>query len=547
MMASCLKAGETPARVILGRLYPKGVKSQSTGEDDPRSHTKKHLNLFDAPFITAYDVKPTRAMRRLRLSSPFFYALAVLAIASATLVLYLLRGSLNTPIIALLFLLPVVASALGGLGPGLTAAICAFLAFNYFFIPPLYTFVVHQTQDILVLFVFLAVAVVISQLVARTQSSRAMAEAREREATHLYALSTALAGLRQDEDIARTLGQHLQEAFQSAPFEIVIQPTEGKPTTIYKFPLANPEAPVTKPGHLSPLTTPRGQVGQICLHPSQPLSLANERLLNAFANQGALAVERAALAQTETRASVLEESDRLKSALLSSVSHELRTPLATIKAAATSLHSGDIPWESQSRIDLLAAIDEEVDLTNRLIGNLLDMSRIEAGALNPRREWNILAEIVGGVLTRMRLAAQHHRLEVDIPEDLPLVPVDYVQMEQVFTNLISNSLKYAPSGTTIRVHAHAHSDALHIQVSNEGPPVPSEHLERIFDKFYRVTAAERVTGTGLGLSICKGIVEAHNGRIWAENLPGRFAFNFTLPLALDGMPPPWLPVETDSA
>lgn len=484
--------------------------------------------------------------RRFQLSSLLFYALAIFAIAATASILHLLRGSLSTPIIALFFLLPVGASAVRGLGPGLTAAFCAFLAFNYFFIAPLYTLVVHQTQDVLVLIVFLIVAVTISQLVGQAQSSRAVAEAREHEATHLYVLSTALAGLRDYGEIARTLGEHLQEVFRPRTIEIIIQPAGHASPATYAPP-GGSHLPASQPDHVVPLTTPRGKVGEIHLGRAQALSPANERLLQAFAHQSALAVERATLAQAETRAEVLEESDRLKSALLSSVSHELRTPLATIKAAATSLRSGDVPWESPGRADLLGAIDEEVDLMNRLVGNLLDMSRIESGALNPRREWNILAEIVGGVVGRMHHASQHHHLEIDVAEDLPLAPVDYVQMEQVFTNLISNSLKYAPAGTTVRIHARPTGEnTIRVQVSNESPPVPPEHLERIFDKFYRVTAADRITGTGLGLSICKGIVEAHGGRIWAENLPDRFAFNFTLPLTLDGMAPPSLPMETDS-
>ena len=478
-------------------------------------------------------------------STARLYALAIFAVAAATGALHLLRHALSTPIIALFFLLPVGVSALWGLGPGLAAAFGAFLAFNYFFIEPLYTLVVHQTQDVLALVVFLVVAIVISQLVGRAQSSRAMAEAREHEATHLYALSTALAGLRDNHEVAQTLDAHLREIIHPASAEIVIHPSEQAARVTYAWGAALPEKG-NKSVHVVPLTTPRGKVGEIRLQIPQSLNPANERLLQAFAHQGALAVERTTLAQAETRAKVLEESDRLKSALLSSVSHELRTPLATIKAAATSLRSGDVPWESPARSDLLGAIDEEVDLMNRLVGNLLDMSRLESNALKPKREWNLLAEIVGGVLARMRHAAQRHRLDVDVPEDLPLAPVDYVQMEQVFANLISNSLKYAPPGTTVRIHAYARGEALHIQVSNEGPPVPPEHLERIFDKFYRVTAADRVTGTGLGLSICKGIVEAHGGRIWAENLPDRFAFNFTLPLTLDGLPPPSLPVEADS-
>jgi two-component system sensor histidine kinase KdpD len=182
-----------------------------------------------------------------------------------------------------------------------------------------------------------------------------------------------------------------------------------------------------------------------------------------------------------------------------------------------------------------------------LVGNLLDMSRIESGALKPKREWNILPEIVGSVLARMKHLAIEHKLEVDVPENLPLLPVDYVQLEQVFTNLVSNSLKYAPTQTVVCIRARAEEEVIHVQVSNQGPQVPPEDLERIFDKFYRVTAADRVTGTGLGLSICKGIIQAHGGRIWAENMPNGLAFNFTLPLIWEGTNPPRLPpVDTES-
>jgi two-component system sensor histidine kinase KdpD len=194
---------------------------------------------------------------------------------------------------------------------------------------------------------------------------------------------------------------------------------------------------------------------------------------------------------------------------------------------------------------LVAAIDDESDHLNMLVGNLLDMSRIEAGVLKPKREWNIMAEIIGGVLARMKHLAEEHKLEIDVSEDLPLAPVDYVQMEQVFTNLLSNSLKYAPVNTVVRVRAQVEDDVIHVLVSNQGPKIPRAHLERIFDKFYRITAADRVTGTGLGLSICKGIIEAHGGRIWAENLPDGLGFNFILPLLWDGKSAPQLPMDTE--
>jgi two-component system sensor histidine kinase KdpD len=278
----------------------------------------------------------------------------------------------------------------------------------------------------------------------------------------------------------------------------------------------------------------------------QSASPTEDRLLRTYASQGALALERANLAQSERRARVLEESDRLKSALLSSVSHELRTPLATIKAAVTSLRSGDVEWQPEARQDLLAAVEEETDHLNQLVGNLLNMSRIEAGALRLQRNWNVLAEVVNSAITRMHTVLQHHRIQNEISGELPLVPVDFDLMEQVFTNLLSNSVKYSPEGATIRLIAQAQDgQTMHIQVSNQGPQVPEEHLKQIFDKFHRVTAADRVTGTGLGLSICKGIVEAHGGRIWAENLSQGFAFNFTLPLTSAGVSPQ-LPIDQEA-
>ena len=475
------------------------------------------------------------------------YVFATLAIGLTTGLLYLWRSSLGTPLMALLYLLPVgLSAAFWGLGPGVLTAVWAFLAFNYFFIDPKFTLVVHRTEDSLVLMVFLVVAVVISQLVGRAQAGLAAARAREREATRLYELSTALAGLLDVQAIGRTLCEQVRSTFQAD--RVVLAATGGGAFPPFEVSLPHESAAVPAGvNRIALLQSARGQLGELSLwRSSAPISASDDRLLRTFASQGALALERAWLAEAEQRAHVLEESDRLKSAILSSVSHELRTPLATIKAAATSLRSGEVAWESAARADLLGAIDDEADHLNRLVGNLLDMSRIEAGALRPSRQWNLLQEILAGVVERMRALTLAHQLEIDLPEDLPLVPVDYVQIDQVFTNLISNCLKYAPPHTLIRVVARPNGHgSLEVQVSNQGPPVPAQDLSRIFDKFYRITAADRVTGTGLGLSICKGIVEAHGGQIWAENLSVGLAFKFTLPLTWDGSPPPGLPPEAE--
>jgi len=471
------------------------------------------------------------------------YLLAVGFISLATAILFPLRQALDTAVVALLYLIPLgLITAYFGLGPGITSALATFFTFNYFFIQPYYRLAVHRPTDVVILVIFLIVAIVISQLVGRMQAGLSAATAREQEATQLYELSTALAGLHEGQTIVEILAKQVQEVSNGEAVELSIIGAQS-----FVFQLPDSKQPNRPPEWVFPIQVARGALGEIRLWRAKPaLTSSEKRLLQTFASQGALALERARLAQAESRARVLEESDQLKSAILSSVSHELRTPLSTIKAAASSLRSNDVNWDSAARPELIAAIDDEADHLNMLVGNLLDMSRIESGVLKPKLEWNILPEIVGSVLARMKHLAGEHRIEVDVPESLPLVPVDYVQMEQVFTNLLSNSIKYAPEKTLIRVRAFVEDDSIHVIVSNRGPQVPQELLEKIFDKFFRLTASDRVTGTGLGLSICKGIIEAHNGRLWAENVEDGIAFNFTFPLIWEGVSPPELPMDTEN-
>ncbi len=474
------------------------------------------------------------------------FVLAILITFTMTGLMFLARGRLNTSMVALLYFLPIlVSTALWGLWPGVLSAFAAFLAYNYFFLQPYYTFIVHETQDIIALLIFLVIAVFISQLVGRARSNLAAAVARESETTRLYELSLDLAGVNSLEEIAAIIARKTAETVHSAHLEISIPSIVDE--TLFRVKIPENSNVTRKPDVIIALETVRAFFGEIRLWLNgTALATGDERLLQAFAAQGALALERTALAQAETRAEVLEESDRLKSSLLSSVSHEFRTPIATIKAATTSLLSDEIPWEALARKDLLTAVDEEIDYLNYLVGNLLDMSRIEAGALNPNRQWNVLSEILESVLNRMHRNLSNYKLDIQVPDDLPLVPVDYSQMEQVFTNLLHNSAKYAPENSLIQVSAWVpKADTLMVRIQNEGPQVIPEHLDRIFEKFYRVTEPEKVSGTGLGLSICKGIIEAHGGRIWAENIPGGLAFIFTLPLSLDGNPPPQIETESE--
>ncbi len=468
------------------------------------------------------------------------FLLSIASTAALTAGLLIIRDRMEVASVALLYLLPVgVSATVGGLGPGIIAALASFFSLNYFFLPPYGTLMVHQSQHLLALLVFLVLAILISQLVGRMTTSLATARARENETTRLYELSLALTRLHREPDILNNLAQHILETFQAAQVEIFV---EGEsPTGLVRLLEKDSEGSILsgQPTALVSLQGSQRMLGEIRLWRSgKLLNPAEERLLRTYASQGVLAVERTRLAASESRARILEESDRMKTALLSSVSHELRTPLATIKAAVTSLRSEDIPWEAEARRDLLEAVEEESDHLNLLVGNLLNMSRIEAGALQLKRRWNVLAEIAAAAATRARHAGKGHRIELDIPEELPLVYVDEILMEQVFNNLLSNSLKYSPANSVIKISARPQDEqTVWVQVDNQGPAVSEADLEKIFEKFHRVTAADQITGTGLGLSICKGIVEAHQGRIWAENLEQGFAIRFTLPIQVGGEVP----------
>lgn len=438
--------------------------------------------------------------------------------------------TMNTPLHPLREMLrrhAMLASAIGwGLTAGLTGAVTAFVAVNYFCIEPAHAFDIYRPGDWVVLAALLSVVVIISELMGRARIHLKLARSREAEALRLFELSNALAQARDESAAVEALAEKVIDTLLADRVEISLE--RGEQTVNF----ARGMRFTRKPDAIAPLQTARGLMGEIRLWRAYPpFQPAEMRIFQTFASQGVLSIERLRLVHAEQKARVLEESDRLKSSLLSSVSHELRTPLSAIKASVSSLRSGEVAWDSAARTELLTTIEEEIDHLNILVGNLLDMSRIEAGALKPQKKPNLLIEIVESVLVRLRSQLHSHRVEVEISDDLPLVNVDFMQMEQVFTNLLTNSLKYSPPGSTIRIIAQRHDDtSLRVRLTNQSIPIPEEDLERIFDKFYRINPSDRVTGSGLGLSITKGIIEAHGGRIWAENLTDGLAFNFTLPL-----------------
>lgn len=250
-----------------------------------------------------------------------------------------------------------------------------------------------------------------------------------------------------------------------------------------------------------------------------------------FLEQATSVIERARLRNESLQIELLQRTDALRAALLSSISHDLKTPLSSIKAAASSLLQADVQWDEEARHSFAEAIEHEADRLNRLVGNLLDMSRIEGGALKPEKEWYPVDELIHDVLGHMQPVLQDRTLLTDLPANLPPVELDYLQMDQVLTNLIENAVRYTPPASPIEVRARLEGEQMVISVADRGPGVPPVDLERIFDKFYRVLGTQRTTGSGLGLAVCKGLVEAHGGRIWAENREGGGAvFRFILPV-----------------
>jgi two-component system sensor histidine kinase KdpD len=375
-------------------------------------------------------------------------------------------------------------------------------------------------------------------------------------------MSRELAATRSQRDLIAIATRHLAACF-GAQVQILlrgptgqVEPPAGPPPG---FPLDDKERGVaqwvfdngrpagvgtdTLPGAQArylPLLAASGAVGVLGVKPVDPATLedpAMQGLLEAFAGQSALALERGLLAERAQQELVEIEAERLRTSLLSSLSHDLRTPLGAITGAASSLIERPETASQPAGRELLTTILDEAQRMNRLIANLLDMIRVESGALQVQKDWQPLEEPVGVALIRLEERLRERPVKVHLPPDLPLVPVDGVLIEQVFVNLLENAAKYTPPGTAVEIAAEVVDGAVRVDVADRGPGLPPGEETRVFDKFHRAAGTSGAGGIGLGLTICRGIVLAHGGRIWAENRPGGGAvFHFTLPL--DGGPPP---------
>ena len=484
------------------------------------------------------------------------YGLGVVGVGLSTGVAWLMFPYFGLANLIMMYLMGVVLVATRyGRGPSVLASVLSVAAFDFFFVPPYLSFAVSDIQYLLTFAVMLVVALTISGLAVRTKQQAELARHQERRTAVLYALSRGLATHRGLATLTQLAVQHVREVFdsQAAIFvadlnkRLVLQRGEQlffefdpKESGVAQWVFEHGEraglGSDTLPGASAlylPLVGSKGPIGVLAVRPTLAtrfLDLEQLHLLEVLANQIALALERARLAEEAQQARVSVETERMRNAILSSVSHDLRTPLATITGAASGLLEEKDQLGPAARHELAKSIYDEAHRLDRLVRNLLDITRLESGAVRLQKEWHPFEEIVGAALTRLESRLNGHQVRTKFHPDLPLVLLDGVLMEQVLINLLENALKYAPPSTAIELSATVSDHQLVFEIADRGPGIPPGDEQRIFDKFYRAGPA-REGGVGLGLTICRGIIEAHGGRIWVEKSPGGGAlFRFTLPI-----------------
>src|SRR5256714_3785181 len=525
--------------------------------------------------------------------------LATAAALLVTGIIYVFQLYPRIPNISLVYLLIVLTLAsTRGLYSAVVASVVAFLSFDFFLTQPLYTFTIFKVEEWLALFIFLVTAIITGQLASALRLRAEQARKREYETRVLYELVrdtnreenverqlsiiaravvdvfsswgvrdcaillpdasgklVIQANTRSSKeqvtllaDEAATATWVMSQAQTAELHDVSLTPQGYAPRAVVRS--TNLKYPMRRYVRMVPLKLGQRVVGVLRLSmEDDPRLFSAERSLGVerershpgttffwtFVDQAASVIERERLRRETLQVEVLRRTDALRAALLSSVSHDLRTPLSSIKAAASSLLQEDVQWDDEARHSFALAIVREADRLNRLVANLLDMSRIEGGALKPEKELYMLPELIQDVLGRLRPLLQGRVVNTHVAADLPPIELDYMQIDQVLTNLIENAVRYTPKDSPIEVSAHCEGAQVVISVADRGPGIPPADLERVFDKFYRVLDGKpnsgHPSGSGLGLAVSKGLVEAHGGRIWAEPLEGGgVVFSVALPL-----------------
>ena len=480
----------------------------------------------------------------LRDAAPYAASFGMVVVA---LLIGLLLQRFGITNVALVFLTAILASAVSyGLWPSLFACLSAMLAYNFFFLPPRYTFTIAAPENVVALFFFTIVAVVASYLSARVREQAISARERAITTESLYLFSRKLAGVFTLDDLLWAAAFQFAQMLKLRvvillPEDSTIAVRAGYPPEdiLAEADLAaakwvwEPAVPAgrgadTLPGAkrlFLPMRTGRGMLGVVGLDSDRPgplLTPDQRRLFDALSDQVALAIERINLSEDIDRARVAAETERLRSALLTSISHDLRTPLASILGSASALGNQNGGLDGNARTELLHTIQEEAERLNRFIANLLDMTRLESGAIQSHADFVDLGDVAGSAIQRASAVLAKHDMRVSIQANLPMLKLDPVLLEQVLFNLLDNAAKYTPPNSKIELSAMRNGELVRLDIADEGDGIPADDLERIFDKFYRVQAEDRRrAGTGLGLAICRGFVEAMGGTIRASNRTDR--------------------------
>lgn len=511
---------------------------------------------------TTRDARRPRPAPSFRPRSPISdYAAAAAVVLMATLVCWAMFPVFAATNLAMAYLLGVTFVATrSSRGPAALASVLSVAAFDFFFIPPRFTFAVADSQYLLTFAVMLLVALLISTLASRVRAQADSVRQRERRTASLYAMSRDLASAQTADEVGIICARHVEDVTSSQALVLSTNPEgqlRGAGAGIHADPLSERDEAVARwvfehrrPAGLGtdtlpaasslflPLTGSDQSLGVLGVRPQSetPFSPDHMHLLEAFASQASAALDRIRLLGRAQRAQVEVETERLRNSLLSSVSHDLRTPLASITGAASTLLDSGARVADVDRRELLSTIHEEAFRLNRLVANLLDMTRLESGALRVKKEWFPIEEVIGGALTRLERSLEGRTVDTHVPDDLPLVPFDALLIEQVLVNLIENAVKYTPAGGEIAISAFADAKEMTVDVSDRGPGIPPGDETRVFEKFQRLEGGAPRGGVGLGLTICRGIVTAHGGTITVFSRDGGGAtFRFTLPI--EGEPP----------
>jgi two-component system sensor histidine kinase KdpD len=439
----------------------------------------------------------------------------------------------------------------------MAASVAASLCYNFFFLPPVYTFTITDPTNIAAFFFFMLIALLVSNVAARVRSQADTAIGRVRTTESLYAFSRKLAGTATLDDVLWATAYQI--ALMLKVRVVLLLPEDGVLTVKAGYP---PEDQLDKadlaaanwawgndrpagrgsdtlPGAkrlFLPMRTGRGAIGVIGIDDDRtgPLLTPDQRrLLDALVDQGALAIERVLLVEDMDQVKRTVESDRLRGALLTSISHDLKTPLASVLGAASTMRDLGSSLTDAQKTDLLATVIDESERLNRFIANLLDMTKLESGAIVPNTAPHDVSEIVGSALRRAGKILVHHKVSLELAADLPMLELDAVLFEQVLFNLLDNAAKYAPADTTISIRGARDRDSISLQIMDEGNGIPPAELESVFDKFYRAQKGDHVRpGTGLGLAISRGFVEAMHGTISAANRVDRSGAVLTIRLPI---------------